>query len=297
MRSVVVALCALVWGALVIGGCSEESRYQVLSFFFEGVPKPGEKVQWQQVVHEPRRPPPPRSTPTPVEVAAVPKPKYPPGWLPALLKTIPHDPAGYPDMAAAFNEKKIDPLTGPEKDHVMPKPKKVVDMEVKLVTEGKSKCSFPHQVHTTWLSCKSCHTNLFKMAEEKVSMDDCSTCHDKVAFPIKGECGRCHPAMKKKPPKEPPKEKLLQGEITLTRAKSSHVGTKEIPLAVFPHLPHRVVFRCYACHEETFAIKSKDEVKPITMDEISAGKSCGVCHNGVVAFGGDDLGTCSRCHP
>src|SRR5208282_1586510 len=90
LRSGAVALCAIVWGALVIGGCSEESRYQVLSFFFEGVPKPGQQYQWQQVAHEPRRPPGPKATPTPVAVAAIPKPKYPPGWLLALLKTVPH---------------------------------------------------------------------------------------------------------------------------------------------------------------------------------------------------------------
>lgn len=293
----VVALCALLWGTLVIGGCSEESRYQVLSFFFEGVPKPGERTQWQQVVHAPRRPPPPKSTPTPVEVVAIPKPKYPPGWLPALLKTLPHDGAGYPDMMAAFEEKKIDPLTGPEKDHVMPKAKKVVDMEIPLPAEGKTGSSFAHKPHTTWLSCKSCHTDPFKMAKDKVLMDDCATCHDKVAFPLRGECGRCHPAMKKKAAKEPPKEKLLNGEIKLTRAKSSTVGIKEIPLAVFPHLPHRVIFRCYACHEDTFSTKKKERMKPVTMEDISAGKACGICHNGQIAFAGDDLGTCSRCHP
>lgn len=279
----------------MIAGCSEQSRYQVLSFFFEGMPKPGEKMQWQQAAHEPRRPPPPKPTPAPTPVAAIPKPKYPPGWLPALLKTLPHDAAGYPDMAAAFKEKKINPLPGPEVDHVVPEPKKVVDMEVTLVKTGKTKCSFPHQVHTTWVTCKSCHTALFKMAEEAVTMDDCGTCHDKVAFPIKGECGRCHPAMKKKPPKEPPKEKLLQGDVQLTRSKSSDVSPKEIALAIFPHLPHRVLFRCYACHNQLFPIKAED-LKPITMQDITAGKSCGVCHNGKTAFGGDDLGTCTRCH-
>ena len=38
------------------------------------------------------------------------------------------------------------------------------------------------------------------------------------------------------------------------------------------------------------------DTKPITMQDISDGKSCGVCHNGRIAFPGDDLGTCSRCH-
>ena len=295
LRSVVVALCAIGWGALVISGCSQESRYQVLSFFFEGVPKPGEKRQWQQVVHEPRRPPPPKPLPAPTPVVIV-KEKYPFGWLPALLKTMPHDAAGYPDMVAAFKENKINPLPGVEEDHVVPKPKKVIDLDVTLIPEGKTKCSFSHQIHTTLVTCKSCHPDIFKMKTgEKLSMDDCATCHEKVAFPIKGECARCHPAMKKKAPKEPPKEKLLQGEVKLKRAKSSDANSSGIPPATFPHLAHRVTFRCYACHNQIFPMK-EEGAKPITMQDINNGKSCGVCHNGRIAFAGDDLGTCSRCH-
>ncbi len=296
LRSGVVALCAIMWGALVIGGCSEESRYQVLSFFFEGVPKPGEKAQpWQQVTHLPRRAAPAKPIPTPAPVVIA-KEKYPFGWLPALLKTMPHDAAGYPDMVLAFQEKKIDPLPGIEKDHVVPTAKKVVDLDITLIPKGKTKCSFSHAIHTTLVTCKSCHSALFKMTTgEKLSMDDCATCHEKVAFPIKGECVRCHPAMKKKAPKEPPKEKLLDSEIKLTRAKNSDANMSGIPPASFPHLPHRVSFRCYACHNTIFPMK-EEGTKPITMAEISAGKSCGLCHNGKIAFGGDDLGTCSRCH-
>ena len=295
LRSMVVALCAIGWGALVISGCSQESRYQVLSFFFEGVPKPGEKRQWQQVVHEPRRPPPPKPLAAPTPVVIV-KEKYPFGWLPALLKTMPHDAAGYPDMVAAFKENKINPLPGVEEDHVVPKPKKVVDLDITLIAKGKSKCSFSHQIHTTLVTCKSCHPDIFKMKTgEKLSMDDCATCHEKVAFPIKGECARCHPAMKKKAPKEPPKEKLLQGEVKLARVKSSDANSSGIPPATFPHLAHRVTFRCYACHNQIFPMK-EEGAKPITMQDINNGKSCGVCHNGRIAFAGDDLGTCSRCH-
>ena len=295
LRSGIVALCAIGWGALVIGGCSEESRYQVLTFFFEGVPKTGEKRQWQQVVHEPRRPPPPKPLPAPTPVVIV-KEKYPFGWLPALLKTMPHDAAGYPDMVAAFKEKKIDPLPGVEKDHVVPKPKKIADMDIVLIPKGKTKVSFSHQIHTTLVTCKSCHQSPFKMTTgEKISMDDCAMCHEKVAFPIKGECVRCHPAMKKKPPKQPPKEKLLQGEVKLTRAKSSDANSSGILPATFPHLAHRVTFRCYACHNQIFPMK-EEGAKPITMQDINNGKSCGVCHNGRIAFAGDDLGTCSRCH-
>ena len=295
LRSGTVALCAIVWGALVIGGCSEESRYQVLSFFFEGVPKPGEQAESRPVVHFARRAARAKPTPTPVEVAAE-KPKYPFGWLPALLKTMPHDAAGYPDMVAAFNEKKIDPLPGVEQDHVVPKPKHVDEEDITLIPKGKTKVIFSHEIHTTLVTCKSCHPELFKMKTgEKVSMDDCATCHEKVAFPIKGECVRCHPAMKKKAPKEPPKEKLLEGEIKLARAKNSDVGIREIPLATFPHLAHRVNYRCYACHNQIFPMK-EEGTKPIKMQDISEGKSCGVCHNGKIAFAGDDLGTCSRCH-
>ena len=80
------------------------------------------------------------------------------------------------------------------------------------------------------------------------------------------------------------------GDITFKRKGE---GTDDIPPAIFPHWIHRMQYKCGACHEELF--KMKAGANEITMDMMSAGKSCGVCHNGKVAFE-SNFDTCLRCH-
>ena len=59
---------------------------------------------------------------------------------------------------------------------------------------------------------------------------------------------------------------------------------------VFSHKKHTVWNGCELCHPEIFGIKKGSE--PYSMQEIFAGKYCGVCH-GTVAFPNID---CQRCH-
>jgi len=296
LRSAVVAFCAILWGALVIAGCSDQTRYNTMSFVFEGVPKPGETATPETIAHVRRRPPWPKSTPTPVEVVVIPKEKYPYGWLPALLKKAPRDPGGYPDFMAAVDKKLIEPQTGIDSEG--PK-RESYDKELVLRPEGRFKINFPHKPHEYWLDCSSCHPKPFekKLKAAKMSMhaiDDgnqCGVCHNKVAFPTKDECARCHSAIKKK---KPLPDRVMKDKIVLPRIEHSDTSEKEIPRASFPHLPHRVNFRCYVCHDQLFPMKTEG-VKPITMQDIDNGQSCGACHNGKVAFP-VTLGTCSRCH-
>ncbi len=280
----------------MIGGCSQQARYQVLSFFFDGVPSPGATPQSEQLARRsPRRPPAPRGTPTPMVMAVVPAHQEPADWLQQVLKDLPHDSAGYPDMVAGFDTLK--PLPGPGKN---PAIKDVLDKDIKMIPKGKLKCIFSHKVHTEWLSCSSCHPRLFQeKTGEDIAMSDfssgkfCGACHGKVSFPVKGECVRCHSGMKKKTAKKPPEEKLVKGEIKFVRKDPDDPMNKEIPPAVFPHLPHRIRFRCYACHDQVFHMKKGAE--SVTMQEIDQGKYCGTCHNGRDAFP-ESFSTCSKCH-
>jgi c(7)-type cytochrome triheme protein len=64
----------------------------------------------------------------------------------------------------------------------------------------------------------------------------------------------------------------------------------DMPDIVFSHKKHTVWNGCELCHPEIFGIK-KDSV-PHSMEDIFAGKFCGVCH-GTVAFPNID---CHRCH-
>ena len=186
-----------------ISGCSQESRYQVLSFFFEGVPKPGEKSESKPVVRHARRPPPPVPTATPTSAAevVVVKEEHGRDWLAQLLPKLPKDKSGKPDMVRALNEKLISPKPG-----IDPKAKDQApfSLDVDLVPKGQPamKIVFSHKYHTQWLGCPSCHPALFKMKKgaddikmaQLYSGKSCGICHGKVAFAVT-TCGRCHKAM------------------------------------------------------------------------------------------------------
>jgi c(7)-type cytochrome triheme protein len=60
---------------------------------------------------------------------------------------------------------------------------------------------------------------------------------------------------------------------------------------MFPHWFHRIRFKCKACHEGIFVMEKGGN--NITMNAIMAGKSCGVCHDGKIAW--ESL-YCDRCH-
>ncbi len=51
---------------------------------------------------------------------------------------------------------------------------------------------------------------------------------------------------------------------------------------------------CKECHTDGMFPKMKQGTVKITMEEINAGRLCGVCHNGKRAFG--PSGNCARCH-
>jgi c(7)-type cytochrome triheme protein len=82
------------------------------------------------------------------------------------------------------------------------------------------------------------------------------------------------------------------GDVAFTRSTAA-TGTEDVPPAVFPHWVHRMQYKCQACHEAPF--KMKAGANPVTMDAIQAGQSCGICHNGKVAFE-SNFDTCQRCH-
>lgn len=53
-------------------------------------------------------------------------------------------------------------------------------------------------------------------------------------------------------------------------------------------------FKCKSCHNKEMFPKMKKGTVEITMKEIYAGKYCGKCHNGDVAFAAKK--SCKRCH-
>jgi c(7)-type cytochrome triheme protein len=79
------------------------------------------------------------------------------------------------------------------------------------------------------------------------------------------------------------------GNLTLNKYKAeSGMGA-----AFFPHWAHRLRFTCNVCHDAIFQMEAGHS--DMLMDELRAGRFCGRCHNGRIAW---DTGVqnCSRCH-
>ena len=79
----------------------------------------------------------------------------------------------------------------------------------------------------------------------------------------------------------------VEGDIVFTR-KDGPGGT---PVAMFPHWIHRIRYKCYACHPALFEMKAG--ANAVSMDLIMAGKACGACHNGKLAWA-VSFETCTR---
>lgn len=83
------------------------------------------------------------------------------------------------------------------------------------------------------------------------------------------------------------------GNVTM-RAKTKKAGMDPV---VFPHWLHRARYTCRVCHQELgFGMRSGDT--GITRRQYLAGKFCGACHNGTVAFTVQDgpKPKCDKCH-
>lgn len=61
---------------------------------------------------------------------------------------------------------------------------------------------------------------------------------------------------------------------------------------IFPHWFHRIRFRCKVCHNE-LGFEMRAGANDITMDEITEGQFCGMCHNGDIAW---SVENCDLCH-
>lgn len=160
---------------------------------------------------------------------------------------------------------------------------------------------FPHSKHTEWLNCQQCHARLFPYRNPKIQMADifqgkyCAECHGRVSFPVLTGCERCH--VRTVMPPDRAQAELL-GTLQLTRVASvpgekPRATVQELPPATFPHWVHRIRYRCKACHMGLF--EPKNGANLITMKDISDGKACGRCHDGVSAFKAG-FGSCERCH-
>ena len=198
-------LCVLLTAMGVGYGCSSANGNRVLSIIFEGVPKPGQEITPEPVVHHPRRPPGYTPRPKPVLVKIDPnqreKSLFLRDWN-GLLKKLPKDALGAVNWVKALEDGVISPKPGlgPK---ITEQPVLPMDIELQPPAQPLFKVVFPHKQHTEWLACYNCHPKIFQMRKgaDPITMakiltgEYCGRCHSKVAFDIPTGCPRCHLAL------------------------------------------------------------------------------------------------------
>jgi len=86
------------------------------------------------------------------------------------------------------------------------------------------------------------------------------------------------------------KERML-GNFVMNRHEQE-MRKQGLSMVLYPHWLHRIMFECKVCHNDVF--KMKRWVNNISQQDIVAGRQCGICHNGTLAFSATD--NCERCH-
>ena len=89
---------------------------------------------------------------------------------------------------------------------------------------------------------------------------------------------------------------LVLASLALARVGGGDISfpAKKAGDAVFSHKAHvaHVGLNCTDCHDRLYVTHAKH--KSITIAQMQKGASCGVCHDGKMAFGVS--GQCVRCH-
>ena len=158
------------------------------------------------VSNPPRHPPPPKAVPIVIEQAEVIKP--PDIDYAGIYAQLPRDSKGAVDWMRALDEKTITPKPGVDPTA---EPASTADYEITFTNEGSGKsATFRHTTHTQWLSCKNCHSGIFKKKDDNLQFTHdemeagkyCGACHFKVVI-VQSGCKGCHAAKKPAAPPAP----------------------------------------------------------------------------------------------
>ena len=194
---------------------------------------------------------------------------------PALFPTGPTKPVTMAEMGkgkscgACHNGKKAFSLDKCTTCH----PVKEISFQVKET----GPTPFSHKKHIEMYQCGDCHTRLFAAGHNKrVTMAEmekgksCGACHNgKDGFSV-ADCSKCHA--------------VKDVEFKVTGAGN----------AKFSHKVHMSIYKCSDCHARIYP-QGKKKSKPVSMQAMGEGKSCGACHDGKTAFTVRE--DCLKCHP
>ena len=83
--------------------------------------------------------------------------------------------------------------------------------------------------------------------------------------------------------------------LAVGKKKTLEFSKSSMGVVTFDGTIHKEAgLKCKECHNKDMFPKMKQGTVSITMEEIYAGKLCGVCHNGTKAF--EAKANCNRCH-
>lgn len=180
-----VALAAVV----LLGGCNSQSP--LLASIFVPLP-PSAPVK-----NQPRHPPPPKKAVAAPAVQEVVEAPPPTDWN-AIYQSLPRDSKGAVDWMRALAEQTITPKPGidpdtPEAD--------TEEAEIEFIPKDEPgrAVTFRHATHTQWLTCKNCHSAIFKKRSDNLQFTHedmeagkyCGVCHFKVVI-VQSGCKGCH---------------------------------------------------------------------------------------------------------
>jgi c(7)-type cytochrome triheme protein len=194
---------------------------------------------------------------------------------------------------AMATEKNPAPVANPASDAAPAKQyESFGDTQIVEMESGKQLFSHKSHVVTIGLACDDCHPALFdrKRGAAKAKGDYtmasldagkyCGACHDgKTAFNTTGPetCKLCHGSDMKQPD-------VIFFNRPVKGVKFTHKAHVDMGLD------------CASCHDTAFEMRkgAAEENANFTMRALYAGKYCGVCHNGNIAFASNTR--CTSCH-
>lgn len=200
--------------ALLLLGCSTETRQRWLPYFFDGVPEAGQpappatrrvRQDLQREVEALRRE---NADLRAAVQARTERERGAEGERPAerartweeAQGILPRDTEGAVDWSRAMATGVIRPRPGLDPAAPAQAP---FDMDVELARGHRFfAATFRHASHTQWLACGSCHPSLFPLTagtpRPPLSMATlragraCGTCHGPVVFGVESRCAACH---------------------------------------------------------------------------------------------------------
>lgn len=164
-----------------------------------------------------------------------------------------------------------------------------------IIASEPVKSMFSHKSHvvTAGLTCDSCHPDLF---ERKRGAAKAKGDYNMASLDAGKYCGACHDGGTAFSTTNPSTCKTCHGSDM--KQPQTIIFNHPVKAVVFTHKEHvDMGLDCASCHDKAFEMRkgaAEEHPQKFNMRALYAGKYCGVCHNGNIAFASNTR--CSSCH-